>query len=84
MHRGVPVAEGEVDDRAVGVAHGPQDPDELGEAVEERPESLRALLAEHLDELLVLAPRLGDIAKARSEAELEAHHGQAQHQRQGP
>ena len=56
--RGVAVAEREVDDPAVVVAERPQHADRLGEAVEQRAELGRALLAEQLDELRILAPVL--------------------------
>ena len=58
QHRGVAVLEREVDDPARGVAYGPQDADGLGEPVEQPAKARGAALAEHLDELRVLAPGL--------------------------
>ena len=56
--RRVAVAEAEVDDPPVAVANGPQDADQLGEAVQQGAELRRALGAEELDELRILPPRL--------------------------
>ena len=58
QHRRVAVPEREVDDRASAVPERPEHADGLGEAVEQRPEAGRSLLAEGIDELRVLAPGL--------------------------
>ena len=59
QHRGVPVAEREVDDPPAIVAQRPQHADRFREAVEERAELGRSLHAQQLDQLRILAPGLG-------------------------
>ena len=58
QHRGIAVTEDEVDDAPVVVAHRPQDPHRLGEAVEQGAKLRGSLRTEELDELRVLSPRL--------------------------
>jgi hypothetical protein len=59
QHRGIARAEGEIHDAPVVVAHRPQDPHCLGEAVEQGPKLRGTLRTEEVDELRVLSPRLG-------------------------
>ena len=59
QHRGIPVAEREVDDPPAVVAQRPEHADRFREAVEERAELGRSLHAEQLDQLRIVAPGLG-------------------------
>jgi hypothetical protein len=58
QHRGIAVAEAEVDDAALRLSHRPEDPHRLREGVEQRPELNGTLRAEQLAELRILSPQL--------------------------